>query len=183
MPWGEGRTRMATDRDEQLHEQQRQQRELEEIRRSFAEMGARMGSLFEPGELDEPEPVPPSEQRALPAPPPAPPLLAGRPRWWWVAALTLLFLVGGLFGYVLRGDGDSPPPTPTTLAARGPVPRTPPETVIVTKVSVPETCVDTAQLADDIIARLTRNQRDNRLALALTDYSIASQACRREASP
>ena len=40
---------MATDRDEQ----QRQQQELEEIRRSFAEMGARMGSLFEPAERDE----------------------------------------------------------------------------------------------------------------------------------
>ena len=45
---------MATDRDEQL----RQQRELEEIRRSFAEMGARMGSLFEPAE--------PSGDRAAP---------------------------------------------------------------------------------------------------------------------
>ncbi|HEV3400120.1 MAG TPA: hypothetical protein VG693_12610 [Actinomycetes bacterium] len=42
---------MATDRDEQ----QRQQRELEEIRRSFAEMGARMGSLFDPAEGDEAE--------------------------------------------------------------------------------------------------------------------------------
>jgi hypothetical protein len=188
MPWGEGRTRMATDRDEQLHDQQRQQRELEEIRRSFAEMGARMGSLFEPAELDEPEPAPPTEQRALPAPPPAPPLLAGRPRWWWAAALTLLFLVGGLVGYLLpHGDSNTaaPPPAPTATSgpSRGPAPSTAPETVIVTKVSVPETCVNTARLADDIIARLTRNQRDNRLALALTDYSIASQACRREASP
>ena len=52
---------MATDRDEQ----QRQQQELEEIRRSFAEMGARMGSLFEPAEPDEPEPAPQSERPAL----------------------------------------------------------------------------------------------------------------------
>jgi len=31
-------------------------------------------------------------------------------------------------------------------------------------------------------ARLNRNQRDARLALALRDYSVASQACRREAA-
>jgi hypothetical protein len=168
---------MATDRDEQ----QRQQRELEEIRRSFAEMGARMGSLFEPAEQDEPAPAPRPERQALPAPPPAPPLLAGRPRWWWAAALTLLFLVGGLFGWLLRGDGGSAdlPPTPTAAAPVGAPPPAPPETVT----SVPDTCVETAQLADDIIARLTSNQRDNRLALAIRDYTIASQACRKEASP
>ena len=38
---------MANGGDEQ-RERQRQQRELEETRRNFAEMGARMGSLFEP---------------------------------------------------------------------------------------------------------------------------------------
>jgi hypothetical protein len=175
---------MATDRDEQVHEQQRQQRELEEIRRSFAEMGARMGSLFEPAERDEPEPAPQAERKALPAPPPAPPLLAGRPRWWWAAALTLLFLAGGLFGYLLPRDGGSapPPPTPTT-AAQAVVPPAPPETVIRTKTSVPESCLDTAENADEVIARLNRNQRDNRLYLALRDYTIASQACRKEASP
>jgi hypothetical protein len=170
---------MATDRDEQ----QRQQQELEEIRRSFAEMGARMGSLFEPADADEPKPAPPSEQRALPAPSPAPPLFPGRPRWWWAAALTLLFLVGGLFGWLVRGDGASAdqPPTPTTVAAA--VPPAPPETVIRTKTSVPEACLDTAKLGDEVIARLTRNQRDDRLFPALRRYTIASQACRREASP
>jgi hypothetical protein len=174
---------MATDRDEQLHDQQRQQRELEEIRRSFAEMGARMGSLFEPTELDEPEPAPPAEQRALPAPPPAPPVFAGRPRWWWAAGLTLLFLVGGLFGWLLRGDGESPPPPTQPTVAQAVVPPAPPETVIRTKTSVPEACLDTAELGDEVIARLNRNQRDNRLFLALRDYTIASQACRKEASP
>ena len=175
---------MATDREVQLQDQQRQQQELEEIRRSFAEMGARMGSLFEPAEPDEPEPAPQPQRQALPAAPPAPPLLAGRPRWWWTAALTLLFLVGGLFGYLLpHGDGDTaPPPAPTASTVRGPV-STAPETVIVTKVSVPESCLDTAELGDEVIARLNRNQRDNRLFLALRDYTIASQACRRQASP
>jgi hypothetical protein len=47
---------------------------------------------------------------------------------------------------------------------------------------VPEECLDAAELADEVIARLNRNQRDARLALALQDYSVASQACRREAA-
>ena len=173
---------MANAGDEQQRERQRQQRELAETRRNFAEMGARMGSLFEPADANEPKPTPPSEQRALPAPPPAPPLFAGRPRWWWAAALTLLFLVGGLFGWLLRGEGGSePPPSPTTVAAA--VPPAPPETVIRTKTSVPEACLEAAELGDEVIARLTRNQRDNRLFLALRKYTIASQACRGEASP
>ena len=176
---------MANAGDEQQGERQRQQRELEEIRRNFAEMGARMGSLFEPAERDEPKPAPPSEQRALPAPPPAPPLFAGRPRWWWAAALTLLFLVGGLFGWLLRGDGASAdqPLTPTTVAAAAVPPPAPPATVIRTRTSVPEACLDTAKLGDEVIARLTSNQRDDRLFPALRKYTIASQACRREASP
>jgi hypothetical protein len=175
---------MANAGDEQQRERQRQQRELAEIRRNFAEMGARMGSLFEPADADEPKPAPPSEQRALPAPPPAPPLFAGRGRWWWAAALTLLFLVGGLFGWLLRGEGGSePPPSPTTVAAAAVPPPAPPETVIRTRTSVPEACLDTAKLGDEVIARLTRNQRDDRLFSALRKYTIASQACRGEASP
>jgi hypothetical protein len=171
---------MATDRDEQ----QRQQRELEEIRRSFAEMGARMGSLFEPTELDDEHQ--PSPRSALPAPPAAAPAAPPRPRWFLAGALVLLFLAGTGFGWVLsRGDGssDTPPPTqaPPTTAAQAAAPP-PPVTVIRTKKSVPEECVETAELADEVIARLNRNQRDNALALDLRDYSVASQACRREAS-
>ena len=176
---------MATDSDEQQRDQQRQQRELEEIRRSFAEMGARMGSMFEPAESDEAERSP----RALlpPAPPvaaPSPLGIPARTRWWWAAALVLLFVAGTAFGYILSGgDGGSAPSsagaaTATTRAAATPPP--PPATV--TKTSVPETCVDTAELADEVISRLTRNIRDNRLAEVLRDYTIASQACRREAS-
>ena len=171
---------MATDRDEQ----QRQQRELEEIRRSFAEMGARMGSLFEPTDTDDEHQ--PSARSALPAPPAAAPAAPPRPRWFLAGALVLLFLAGTGFGWVLfRGDGGSgtPPPTqaPPTTAAQAAAPP-PPSTVLKTVPSVPEECVETAELADEVIARLNRNQRDNTLALALRDYSVASQACRREAS-
>jgi hypothetical protein len=61
----------------------------------------------------------------------------------------------------------------------------PSSTVIVTRTvtSVPEQCVETAELADEVIAKLNRNVRDKRLFLALRDYTIASQACRRQASP
>ena len=175
---------MANASDEQQRERQRQQRELAETRRNFAEMGARMGSLFEPTKPEEPERAP------RPLLPPAPPVAASSPlgiltrsRWWWAAPLTLVFLVGGLFGWLLRGEGGSePPPSPTTVAAAVRLPA-PPETVIRTKTSVPEACLDTAKLGDEVIARLTSNQRDNRLFPALRKYTIASQACRREASP
>jgi hypothetical protein len=173
---------MATDRDEQ---QRDQQQELEEIRRSFAEMGARMGSLFEPAEADEPEPA---QQAALPAPPatPAPGVFQARPRWWWAGLLALLFVAGTAFGWLLPrggdGSGEAPPPQATT-ATTAPQVTTTQATRVRTRVSVPEECVDAAELADEVISRLNRNVRDNRLALALRDYTIASQACRREASP
>ena len=174
---------MATDRDEQL----RQQRELEEIRRSFAEMGARMGSMFEPAEPEEPE------RSRKPLLPPAPPVAASspfgipaRPRWWWAAALVLLFVAGTAFGYILpKGDGGSSSSSGTPTPTSGPPATAPPPraTVIKTRTSVPETCVETAELADEVISRLNRNDRDNRLAEMLRDYTINSQACRREASP
>jgi hypothetical protein len=166
---------MATDRDEQ----QRQQQELEEIRRSFAEMGARMGSLFEPAEEDEPE------RATAPALPPAP-AVERRPRWQLVGAAVLLLLLGTLLGWAVAGGGGDDPtaqPTtaPTTAQPSGPTTTTKPQ--VRTVVSVPEECVDTAELADEVISRLNRNIRDERLFLALRDYTIASQACRREASP
>jgi len=178
---------MATDRDEQQREQQRQ--ELEEIRRSFAEMGARMGSLFEPAEADESEPA---QQAALPAPSatpatPGPGVFQARPRWWWAGLLALLFVAGTAFGWLLPRGGDGPDPAPppqaTPATTAPPVTATPPTGRGPTVVSVPEECVDAAELADEVISRLNRNNRDNRLALALRDYTIASQACRREASP
>ena len=165
---------MATDRDEQ----QRQQQELEEIRRSFAEMGARMGSLFEPAEADEP-----GRAASPPVLPPAPPVERRRPSWRLVAAAVVLLSVGTAFGWVLSPDGaDSPAPvaSPTTAVVPTTTAKPPPPQTVV---SVPEQCVETAELGDEVISRLNRNVRDERLFLALRDYTIASQACRREASP
>jgi hypothetical protein len=177
---------MATDRDEQQREQQRQAQELEEIRRSFAEMGARMGSLFEPAAADEPERA---QQAALPAPSaapatPAPGVFQARPGWWWAGLLALLFVAGTAFGWLLSPGGDDPDaPPPQATATTAPQASTTQATRLRTVVSVPEACVDAAELADEVISRLNRNDRDNSLALALRDYTIASQACRREASP
>jgi hypothetical protein len=174
---------MATDRGER----QRQAQELEEIRRSFAEMGARMGSLFEPTEADEPDEHERPRQAALPAPPAAPPpaTVPARPRWWWAAALVLLFVAGTAFGWLLpRGDSSaaSPPSTQATSPTTAAAPTTQTTAKPETRTSVPESCVEAAELADEVISRLNRNIRDNRLAMALRDYTIASQACRREAS-
>jgi hypothetical protein len=76
------------------------------------------------------------------------------------------------------GTATSIPPQPTVAAVT-------PSSVIVTqtRTSVPEACLDAAELADEAISRLNRGVRDERLFLALRDYTIASQACRREASP
>jgi hypothetical protein len=158
-------------------DQQGQHRELEEIRRSFVEMGARMGSLFEPAELDE------QEQPAAAAPAPPPPAPA-RPRRWLAAALVLVFVAGGAFGYILpKGQSDnpdSPPPlAPTLTRAQVAIPPASPRT----RTSVPEACLQTANKGDEVIARLVANIRDNRLDRALKDYITASQACRKEASP
>ena len=48
---------------------------------------------------------------------------------------------------------------------------------------MPEACLQTATKGDEVITRLVANVRDNRLNLALKDYTTASQACRKEASP
>jgi hypothetical protein len=144
---------MATDRDERL----RQRQELEEIRRSFAQMGARMGSMFEPADPGELEGRP--AQSALPAPPgdaPLPPTLQGRPRWWWAAALALLFLAGTAVGFVLPrgGDGGDPPAATQATAAPTSAPQASEATSArpQTSVSVPESCLDAAEKGDEVIA-------------------------------
>lgn len=133
-------------------------------------------------------PDPPGQPQEPPIPfTPSPPSAARwrrRPQRLALAVNLLLVLALGIvigIAATYRQDAASTastasvPPASTAVAAARPFLRTRPE--------VPEPCLDAAELADEVIARLNRNQRDNRLALALRDYTIASQNCRRAASP
>jgi hypothetical protein len=164
---------MATDTSGRL---ERQRRELEQVRRRFAEVGKRMGSAFEPAAPDH-HPSAPAQPSATPLARPA------RPHWQAAAALVLVFLLGSGFGYLLpqAGANDRPaaPPPPPTAAAVGPHL---PQTRIVTR--VPAACLETAKKGDALFALLTSNVRDQRLvADALKAYTLASQACRQQATP
>jgi hypothetical protein len=167
---------VATNPEEQPEERQR--RELEEIRRKFHEMGARLGSAFEPvTPTGRDQPLPP----ALPAPPLEQP---ARPRGRSLAAAALILVLGTGLGYLLPRPGAGAEPNPpssqppvTTLAA--PRTTTPPGPSVV----APPACLETARRGDETIHLLTINVRDRRLAEALKAYTLASQACRKEASP
>lgn len=162
---------MATNPEETNADQQR--RELEEIRRKFAEVGKRLGSAFEPvsPEVRQPDavlkPVPPAPERPT------------RPRWQWAAAVALIFVLGTGFGFALprsAAKDDAPPPTtPAPATTQAPQVRTVP--------SVPEVCLETARKGDQVIAMLMRAKRDPTLLIeAHKEYTLASQACRKEAS-
>jgi hypothetical protein len=177
--WGRGSS-LATNPEEPPEERQR--RELEEIRRKFQEVGARLGSAFEPASTDDDRP------RALPSPP-APLDQPARPRWQGIAAAVLIFLLGIGFGYVLtRSGAGDPPGTPSAKASpttRPPATTLAPQPGPQTKVSVPPACLETAKQGDEVFALLSSNVRvnDRRLAEAMKAYTLASQACRKEASP
>ena len=139
------------------------------------------GAGDQAGPLDEPA--------GHPAPsllPPAPPPLR-RPQRLALAVNLLLVMALGTVLVVAVQRGQVTGPSATVPTARAATTTVPPSTVVKaearTVTSVPEQCVEMAELADDIISRLNRNIRDERLFLALRDYTIASQACRREASP
>jgi hypothetical protein len=128
------------------------------------------------------------------APPgePAPPVAAGRllrrTQRVALAVNLLLVLVLGVALVVVAGEarrGVGPgAPTQSTALTSPSTTSVPTTTIAVrTVVHVPEACLEAAVLGDEIISALTRNERDDRLALALRDYSVANQACREEASP
>jgi len=132
----------------------------------------------------DPAPEEPEQQPAPSPPSPVTTLLRGPQRRLALTVNLLLVLalgVGFLIG-VQRGQDTVPGgPAPTVQASTA----VPSSTVTVTKTvtSVAELCIEAAELADEATSRLNRNVRDERLFLALRDYTIASQACRREASP
>jgi hypothetical protein len=156
-----------------IDREERQRRELEEIRRSFTEIGTRMGSVFEPAppEKEEGEQPEPEEVRALLPPPPAE---RQAPRWTVPAVMALVcLLAGGGLGYLLHSPAPLQPPTSTVITSVVPRP----------KLVSPPACIETARRGDEAIDLLIRNIRDRRLSSALKAYTEASQACRKEASP
>jgi hypothetical protein len=178
--WGEGE-QLATNPEEPPEERQR--RELEEIRRKFQEVGARLGSAFEPAAPDD------DDRRPRALPPPAPTVdRPARPRWQWAAAAALIFVLGTGFGDLLtRSDAGDPPattpatsapalPPPTRIPAVGPTPNT--------RVVPPPACLEAVRRGNELFDLLTSKTNDQRLvADKLKAYSLASQACSKEASP
>jgi hypothetical protein len=131
-------------------------------------------------------PDPPDQPQEPPMPlAPSPPSVARwrrRPQRLALAVNLLLVLALGIvigIAATYRQDAASTASTARVPAASTVVSRS----LLQTRPEVPEACLDAAELADEVIARLNRNQRDNRLFLALRDYTIASQNCRRAASP
>lgn len=88
-------------------------------------------------------------------------------------------MLGVAASYVLDADSTAPASAASTTHASAA------STIVAqsTRVQAPEACLEASELADEVISRLNRNKRDSRLAVALRDYTIASQACRRAASP
>jgi hypothetical protein len=157
-----------------LAREEQQRRKLEEIRRSFAEIGTRMGSLFEPAKESSdrgPEPAEPSE--------PAVGTAARRQVAHWALAAAVLalvcLLVGGGLGYLLHRPAGASTQPPATIV----VTRTVPET----KVVAPPACLVSAQRADVLVDMLVKKTRGIELTKALNAYTEASRACRKEASP
>jgi hypothetical protein len=156
---------------------ERQQRELEELRRQFAEVGKRI-SAFEPAPADE------QRERSLvlarSIAPPAKQLAA--PRWLLLAAVALIFMLGIGVGYGLSrvGSNHSPPP-PAPSMARTPLRAQPQQPQPVA--SVPQACVETTRRGDEMVYLFTIKERSRRLVQALKAYTLASQACRQAASP
>jgi hypothetical protein len=180
---------MVADPVNRENREEQQRRELEEIRDSFRQIGIRMGSLFEPAQDEAAASAEPQEaqagaqeaQKAGPESPERPQLPAPAPRrrtpgLALLAALAFAFLlVGGGIGYLLHRPSAAvlEPAAPTVIT----------RTVVRDKPVAPRSCLETARRADETMDMLVRNVRDQRLALALKAYTVASQACRREASP
>jgi hypothetical protein len=96
--------------------------------------------------------------------------------------LLLVLVLGVLLVRVATYQRQPVGATPTTASSAVPTTVVASNPKVVTKVKVPDSCVNAAELADEVISRLDKNVRDQRLFLALRDYTIASQACRRAAS-
>jgi hypothetical protein len=155
--------------DDAGERREQQQRELEEIRRSFQEIGVRVGA-FEPAQHNGSSGnQPPSAS----VPPTGLRLVMG---WLLAVVAAVCLLLGGGLGYLLHRPTAAAEVPATSIVTRV-VPSPPPPRAV-----APPACLETARRADELMDLFTRNIRDRRLSLALKAYTLASQACRKEAS-
>ena len=168
---------MASEAGNPQEQHHQQQRELEEIRRSFQEIGVKVGSMFEPAELNGTG----TDRTALSAPAAEaqPSSVRALPIWMLALALGVAcLLIGGGLGYLMHrppAAAKALPPATSIVTQTVRVPQT--------KVVVPPSCLQTAERGDEMIDLFTKKARDRRLSLALKAYTLASQTCRKEASP
>ena len=115
-----------------------------------------------------------------PAPPgPDSPRLRRAQRLALAVNLALALVLGAILVVVAAGRD----PDAGTFVLNPPATSSAATTVVTrTVVQVPSACLDSAQLAEEVISKLNRNDRDDRLALALRDWSVASARCREQAA-
>jgi hypothetical protein len=104
------------------------------------------------------------------------PLIAGL-----VAVIAVVFALGMAVGHAVVQP--SPQPAPPASSQAAPLASTPlSSTAPAPQVSVPPSCLVTAERADVLIDLLVRKARGIEVTRALHDYTLASQTCRKEAS-
>lgn len=158
--------------DDAGESREQQQRQLEEIRRSFQEIGVRVGA-FEPAQHNGSSANQPPSASVQPA---GSRLVMGWPLGVLAVVVVVCLLLGGGLGYLLHRPTAAAEVPATSIVTR--VVPSPPQTRVV----VPPACLETARRADELMDLFTRKVRDRRLSLALKAYTLASQACRKEAS-
>jgi hypothetical protein len=176
---------MATDREEQ------QRRELEEIRRSFTETGRRMGSMFEPAQQHDGKASNGHGTSTRPAPAaaateaePASAATRQRPTWAAAAAVALVCLLAGTgLGALLPRSSPKAGPPATSIVIREVPGQTQAPSRAPSQPAPAESCRRTAQLADDTIAMLLRNDRSARFDQTFNAFAAARDACRQQPSP
>jgi hypothetical protein len=125
-------------------------------------------------------PAGPTEPTAAPRRSPRPELLRSSQRVALAVNLLLVVVLGLLVVRVATLDREPAAARPTASTATSTTAPAAPK--VVTRVQVPQACIDAADLADEVISKLDRRDRDQRLFSALRDYTIASQACRKQAA-
>jgi hypothetical protein len=154
---------------------------------SAAQVDAASGlrEIVHAGRLPVADPTQPPAEPAAHAP--ASPLLRRTQRLALAVNLLLVLALGVALVLVAGGArrGLDPGASAQRTARTNPATSIPPTSTVVirTVVRVPPACLEAAELADEIISALNRNQRDSRLALALRDHAVANQACQEAARP